>query len=56
MRPLWYLVTFPGQIARLLTLAGGSGTWSVLGEPFGVVMSSAAFYLIAYLLFFAPGS
>ncbi|HVI27940.1 hypothetical protein [Hansschlegelia sp.] len=55
MRILWYLLTWPGQLARLASLAGGSGTWSVLGSPLGVAMSTSAFYLIAYLLFFSPG-
>lgn len=55
MRLLWYVFTFPGQLARIAALPGG-GTWAVMGSPFGVLMSTAAFYFIGYLLFFAPGA
>lgn len=55
MRLLWLLLTWPGQLVRLFTLAGGSGTWGIMGSPLGVLMSSTMLYMTAYLLFFSPG-
>lgn len=55
MRLLWVFLTWPGQLVRLVALVGGSGTWSVMGSPLGVLMSSTVLYMLGYLLFFSPG-
>ncbi|GLK68155.1 hypothetical protein GCM10008179_17930 [Hansschlegelia plantiphila] len=55
MHMLWVFLTWPGQLVRLVALVGGSGTWSVMGSPLGVLMSSTVLYMLGYLLFFSPG-